>query len=175
MTNENAETTNTVAALAAQGADAAPEKASSKKAASTKKGAAKSQKGAKGGKPKTAPPKKATTAKKAQSKHTEGFDPLKCSLCAERKLARRSVWSRPVASHRGLRRYSCPQLLGAHAPACLCTRLFTSSLNSASARPRARLDGLTDRVGVHQSVSPAPLTRVIVSGRLLVRPRKKTS
>jgi hypothetical protein len=53
--------------------------------------------------------------------------------------------------------------------------LFTSSLNSASARPRARLDGLTDRVGVHQSVSPAPLTRVIVSGRLLVRPRKKTS
>ena len=60
------------------------------------------------------------------SKHKEGFDPLSAHLCVDCKLTR-SVWSRPVVSHRGLRRRSYPQLLGAHAPASLCTRLFTSS------------------------------------------------
>jgi len=66
MTTENAET-NTAAAVAEQGANVAPEKASSKKAASPKKGAPKSQKDAKGGKPKakaTAKPKKTTPAQK---------------------------------------------------------------------------------------------------------------
>jgi hypothetical protein len=66
MTTENAETTNTVAALAAQGADVAPERASSKKAASTKKGAAKGQKSAKGGKPNASAPKKAAAKKAAK-------------------------------------------------------------------------------------------------------------
>jgi len=65
MTTENAETTNTAAAVAAHGATVAPEKAASKKTASPKKGAPKSQKNAKGGKPKAAAPKKATPAKKA--------------------------------------------------------------------------------------------------------------
>jgi hypothetical protein len=37
----------------------------------------------------------------AQSKHKEGFDPLKCSLCLKRNWPS-AVWSRPVASHRGL-------------------------------------------------------------------------
>jgi hypothetical protein len=60
------------------------------------------------------------------------------------------------------------RLLGVHAPACLFARLFTSSLNSASARPRCAADvagrpngsgeGSTD------SVSPAPLTWVPVQG-----------
>jgi hypothetical protein len=71
MTTENAQTTtstDTAAAVAAQGANVAPEKASAKKTASPKKGAPKSQKGAKSSKPKaaaTAQPKKTTPAKKA--------------------------------------------------------------------------------------------------------------
>ena len=65
MTTENAATTGTAATVAEQGANVAPEKASSKKGARTKKGAPKGQKGAKGGKPKAAEPKKPTTAKKA--------------------------------------------------------------------------------------------------------------
>src|ERR1017187_3021628 len=70
MTTQNAETTSTdtAAAVAAQGANVAPEKAPSKKGASQKKGAPKGQKSAKGGKPKAAAaakPKKATSAKQA--------------------------------------------------------------------------------------------------------------
>jgi hypothetical protein len=53
----------------------------------------------------------------------------------------------PIVSHRRLGRCGLPQLLGVYAPACLLTRLFTSSLNSASATPySARLVSLTDRV-----------------------------
>ena len=70
MNTENAETTttDTAAAAAVQGANVAPEKASSKKTASPKKGATKGQKSAKGGKPKaaaTAKPKKTIPVKKA--------------------------------------------------------------------------------------------------------------
>jgi hypothetical protein len=65
MTTENAETTETAAAVAEQGANVAPEKASSKKTASRTKGAPKGQKSAKGGKPKVAEPKKTAPAKKA--------------------------------------------------------------------------------------------------------------
>jgi len=68
MTTENAETTDTAAAVAEQGANVAPEKASPKKGASTKKSAPKGQKSAKGGKAKpsaTPKPKKASPAKKA--------------------------------------------------------------------------------------------------------------
>jgi hypothetical protein len=70
MTTENAATasTETAAAVAAQGATVAPEKASSKKAASLHRGAPKSQKRAKGRKPKaptTAKPKQTTPARKA--------------------------------------------------------------------------------------------------------------
>jgi hypothetical protein len=73
MTTENAETrnTDTAATVAAQSANVALEKASSKKPASPKKGAPKGQKGGKGGKPKptaAAKPKKpipANTASKA--------------------------------------------------------------------------------------------------------------
>jgi hypothetical protein len=62
MTNAEA---NTSAAVAEQGAQGAPEKASSKKGASQKKGAPKGQKAAKGGKAKAAAPKKEAKAKKA--------------------------------------------------------------------------------------------------------------
>ena len=65
MTTENAETTDTAAAVAEQGANVAPDKASSKKGASAKKSAPKGQKSAKGDKPKATAPKKATGAKKA--------------------------------------------------------------------------------------------------------------
>ena len=65
MTTENAATTDTSATVAAQGANVAPEKASSKKGASPKKGAPKGQKSAKGGKPKASAAKKATPAKQA--------------------------------------------------------------------------------------------------------------
>ena len=68
MTTENAETTENTAAVAAQGANVAPEKAPLKKGASPKKAAPKGQKSAKGGKPKahpTAKPKKTTPGKKA--------------------------------------------------------------------------------------------------------------
>jgi len=65
MTNENAATTETAAAVAEQGAHVAPEKASSKKGASKTKGAPKGQKSAKGRKAKAAEPKKSAPAKKA--------------------------------------------------------------------------------------------------------------
>ena len=70
MTTENAASTDTSAAVAAQGAHVAPGKGTSKKGASTKKGAPKSQKSAKGGKPKAAAakPKKVAPAKKAAKK-----------------------------------------------------------------------------------------------------------
>src|SRR5580693_4506756 len=60
----NAETTNTAATVAEQGATVAPEKASSKKGATQKKRAPKGQKAAKGGKTKVAPKKQAKTSKK---------------------------------------------------------------------------------------------------------------
>ena len=57
-------------------------------------------------------------------------------------------------------------LLGGHVPACLFARLFTSSLNSASARPRALADvaGRPDGPGEGstESVSPDPLASVPV-------------
>ena len=70
MTTENAASTDTSAAVAAQSAHVAPGKGTSKKGASTKKGAPKSQKSAKGGKPKAAAakPKKVAPAKKAAKK-----------------------------------------------------------------------------------------------------------
>jgi hypothetical protein len=64
MNTENAETTDTAAAVAEQGANVAPDKASSKKAAP------KGQKSAKGAKPKATAPKKATGAKKAAAPKT---------------------------------------------------------------------------------------------------------
>jgi hypothetical protein len=64
MTNENTATT-TAAAVAEEGANVAPEKATSKKGASKTKGTPKGQKSAKGGKPKAAEPRKAAPAKKA--------------------------------------------------------------------------------------------------------------
>jgi len=76
MTTENAETSDTAAAVAELGANVAPEKASSKKGASKKPGAPKGQKSAKGGKPKAkaaAKPKKAAkSAKKATAPKAEG-------------------------------------------------------------------------------------------------------
>ena len=56
MTTEHAETTENAAAVAAQGANVAPEKAPSKKGASTKKGTPKGQKRAKDTKPKATAP-----------------------------------------------------------------------------------------------------------------------
>jgi len=66
MATENAETTNTstAAAVAAQGAHVAPDKAPATKTATPKKSAPKGQKSAKGAKSKAAAPKKATPAKK---------------------------------------------------------------------------------------------------------------
>ena len=80
MTTENAETTSTGAAVAEQGANVTPEKASSKKTATAKKGAPKGKKSAKGAKPKAAakdkkptPETKAPKAKKAaKAQETEG-------------------------------------------------------------------------------------------------------
>jgi hypothetical protein len=66
MTTENAETTNTSAAVGAQGAAVATEKAAAKKIATSKKGTPKGQKSAKAAKPKQAAAsktKKATPAK----------------------------------------------------------------------------------------------------------------
>lgn len=67
---KNAETTTTTetAAVAEQGAPAAPEKAPSKKGASQKKSAPKGQKTAKGAKTKAAAPKKETKASKKAAK-----------------------------------------------------------------------------------------------------------
>jgi hypothetical protein len=65
MTTEDTETNDIAAVVAEQGANVAPDKASSKKGGSTKKGAPKGQKSAKGAKPKAAAPKKAPGAKKA--------------------------------------------------------------------------------------------------------------
>jgi hypothetical protein len=65
MTNAEASTTETAAAVAEQGATVAPETASSKKGASQKKSAPKGQKAARGSKPKPAEKKEAKAAKKA--------------------------------------------------------------------------------------------------------------
>ena len=67
MTNADASTEKT-AAVAEQGAQDAPQKASSKKDASQKKGAPKGQKAAKGGKAKAAAPKKEAKASKKAAK-----------------------------------------------------------------------------------------------------------
>ena len=61
----NAETAETAATVAEQGAHVAPEKASSKKQASRRKGAPKGQKAAKGGKAKATPKKEAKVRKKS--------------------------------------------------------------------------------------------------------------
>jgi hypothetical protein len=75
MTTSNTETATTATAVAEQGANVAPERASSKKPASKKKSAPKGQKSGKGGKPKaaaTAQPKKAAkTPQKAQPAKAE--------------------------------------------------------------------------------------------------------
>jgi Protein of unknown function (DUF3489) len=67
----NAETkdkaTDTAAAVVAQGAPVAPEKAPAKKGASQKKGAAKAKQGAKGGKAKAAAKKQAKVGKTAKT------------------------------------------------------------------------------------------------------------
>src|ERR1700738_2976090 len=65
MTNAEAATTENAATVAEQGANVAPEKASSKKGASQKKGAPKGQKAAKGKAPAAAPKKDAKAGKKA--------------------------------------------------------------------------------------------------------------
>jgi hypothetical protein len=76
MTTSNTDTATTATTVAEQGANVAPERASSKKAARTKKSAPKSPKSGKGGKPKaaaTAKPKKAAKApQKAEPAKTEG-------------------------------------------------------------------------------------------------------
>ena len=97
-----------------------------------------------------------------RAKHTEGFDP--------RRFARAeaaAVWSRPVAfAPQPWALEVALQLLGGCVPACLFARLFTSSLNSASARPRALADvaGRPDGPGEGstESVSPDPLASVAV-------------
>ena len=61
----NAETNDTAAAVAEQGAHVAPEKTPTKKGASQKKGAPKGKKAAKGGKAKGTPKKEAKANKKA--------------------------------------------------------------------------------------------------------------
>jgi hypothetical protein len=70
MTNAEASTSETVAAVAEQGATLAPEMASSKKGASQKKGASKGQKAAKGSKAKPTAKKESKAAKPARAKET---------------------------------------------------------------------------------------------------------
>jgi len=70
MTNEEAATADKTAAVAAQGAHVAPEKAPTKKRAARKKGAPKGRKTAKGGKTKAAAPKKGAQAGKKAAKPT---------------------------------------------------------------------------------------------------------
>ena len=65
MTNAETATIDKTAPVAAQGAQDAPEKASSKKGASGKKGAPKGQKAAKAAKTKAAPKKEAKAGRKA--------------------------------------------------------------------------------------------------------------
>jgi hypothetical protein len=71
MTNVEASTTETAAAVAEQGATVAPETATSKKGASQKKGAPKGQKAAKGRKAKPAEKKEAKPGKKASTPRAE--------------------------------------------------------------------------------------------------------
>ena len=74
MKNAETKTTDKAATVTAQGAQGAPEKASSKKAATQKKGAPTGQKAAKG-KAKAAKPKKQTKAAKAPRAKTTGPRP----------------------------------------------------------------------------------------------------
>jgi hypothetical protein len=67
MTTAETNLTDKTAAVAAQGAHVAPEKAPAKKAASQKKGAPKAKKTAKGANAKAAPPKKAVKARAISS------------------------------------------------------------------------------------------------------------
>src|SRR5882724_5515862 len=71
-----------------------------------------------------------------------------------------------VASHRELGCHDYSQLLGVHAPACLCTRLSTSSrFPVLLCAYIAWLDGLTDRVGstnqFHQPLWPGFVYRTV--------------
>ena len=71
-----------------------------------------------------------------------------------------------VASHRELGCHDYSQLLGVHAPACLCTRLSTSNRFPVLLRAYiAWLDGLTDRVGstnqFHQPLWPGFVYRTV--------------
>jgi hypothetical protein len=89
MNTENVEATNTSAAVGAEGAAVAPEKAPSKKTASPKKGAPKGQKSAKAAKPKPAAAsktKKATPAK-ATAKAPKGAKPEAEGVRASSKTA----------------------------------------------------------------------------------------
>jgi hypothetical protein len=74
MTTAEANTTENTAAVAEQGAQGAPEKASSKKDASQKKGASKRQKAAKD-KASSAPPKKEAKAGKKDAKPARAKEP----------------------------------------------------------------------------------------------------
>jgi len=80
-TMTNVETNDNAAAVAAQGASVAPEKAPSKKGASQKKGAAKAKKGGKAGKAKATPK---TTKKQAKV----GTASKKASKKARKKAAK---------------------------------------------------------------------------------------
>jgi len=70
-------------------------------------------------------------------------------------------------------------LLGGHVPACLFARLFTSSLNSASARPRYCCErgwtALRTGRGVHRAGFPGSSGQFYCAGWFPVRPRKRTS
>ena len=75
MKTAKANTTETAADVAQQGAPVAPEKASSKKGTTQKKGAPKGQKPAKGGKAKAAPKKEAEPGKKTEESAKEAKAP----------------------------------------------------------------------------------------------------
>jgi hypothetical protein len=89
MTTENAETTNTSAAVGAQGAAVATEKAAAKKIATSKKGAPKGQKSAKAAKPKptAASKNKKATPAKATAKSPKAAKPDDTGVRAGSKTA----------------------------------------------------------------------------------------
>jgi len=90
MTNEAAATANNNAAIAEQGANVAPEKASSKKGASQKKGATKAPKSAK----KAAPPKKeakSPAAKVAKEKATKTASKTAKSADVPREFSKKAI------------------------------------------------------------------------------------
>jgi hypothetical protein len=89
MTTENAETTNTSAAVGAQGAAVATEKAAAKKIATSKKGTPKGQKSAKAAKPKPASASKTkkATPVKATAKSPKAAKPEEKGVRAGSKTA----------------------------------------------------------------------------------------